>query len=32
MATAPPQDEDPTASRENWLARMALRFTAFTEK
>ncbi|MFJ2828247.1 short-chain fatty acid transporter [Streptomyces sp. NPDC087263] len=32
MATAPPQDSERTTRRENWLARMALRFTAFTEK
>lgn len=32
MTTVPAQEPDPTVHKENWLARMALRFTAFTEK
>ncbi|MET9551307.1 TIGR00366 family protein [Streptomyces sp. NPDC006645] len=39
MATAPPPQPEPQAAtsggpqgKDNWLARMALRFTAFTEK
>ncbi|MDX6353911.1 MAG: short-chain fatty acid transporter [Streptomyces sp.] len=32
MATAPPPEPDLTATRDNLLARMALRFTAFTER
>src|SRR5882757_390478 len=32
MATAPPPEPDLTTGRDNWLARIALRFTAFTEK
>ncbi|MDX6351075.1 MAG: short-chain fatty acid transporter [Streptomyces sp.] len=32
MATAAGQEPDLTQSGDNWLARMALRFTAFTEK
>ncbi|MET4926922.1 TIGR00366 family protein [Streptomyces sp. PSRA5] len=39
MATAPPRQPEPQAApsggpegKDNWLARMALRFTAFTEK
>lgn len=32
MTTAPSQEPELTVRKENWLARMALRFTAFTEK
>ncbi|MEV6172392.1 TIGR00366 family protein [Streptomyces sp. NPDC051954] len=32
MAVLPSRGPDPKTGRENWLARLALRFTAFTEK
>ncbi|MDX6361562.1 MAG: short-chain fatty acid transporter, partial [Streptomyces sp.] len=32
MSTAARQKPDPAQGGDNWLARMALRFTAFTEK